>query len=84
MDGLLAGERCIINLARRKSPEKFFNNYIEAINKKMKDRLYYLLDDSKSYFPNFVEETFSNFYALLKYDLEQACGHTDIELYPKK
>lgn len=84
LDGLLAAERCIMNIARRKSTEKYFSNYVEAINKKLKDRLYNLLDDSRNYLPNFAEETYSNFSALFKYDLEQACGNSEIELYPKK
>lgn len=84
LEGLLAAERCIMIIARRKSAEKYFSNYIEAINKKIKDRLYNLLDDSKSYLPNFAEETCSNFCGLFKYDFEQACGNSETELYPKK
>lgn len=54
LDGLLAAKRCIINTAFRKPAHKYFTNYLGAVNKKIKDRMYNLLDDSNNYLPNFA------------------------------
>lgn len=83
IEGLLTAEISIAKCFSTKSPEKYFKNYISAMNSKVKNRQLNLFDDEKFYAPNFIQETLSNFANLFKYDLEQVLGTRDIELFPK-
>lgn len=79
--GLLAAERCIVNMFNRKKPDQYFKCYIEAINNKAKDRMYNILNNTNSFIPNFIEETLTNFVELFKFDLQQVVEDRNIKLY---
>lgn len=82
VEGLLAAEKSIAMAYSNKSPDKYFKNYVEVMNIKIKNRLSNPYDDVKFFTPCFIEEAMANFAGLLKYDLEQVLGTRDIELIP--
>lgn len=82
IEGLLQAELSIAKCYAKKIPSTYFNNYITAMNSKIKNRLLNLYDDSKFYSPFFIDELLTNFAHLFKYDLEQVLGTRDIDLFP--
>lgn len=82
IEGLLQAELSIAKCYARKNPSIIFKNYIDAMNAKINNRLLNLYDNSKFYSPFFIDEMLSNFTALFKYDLGQALGVRDIDLFP--
>lgn len=71
IEGLLKAERAIISLATGKNPKAIFRHYMTAVSKMLNIDSYNILSDKNLFVEGFCEETYTNFAALIKYDVEQ-------------
>lgn len=67
----MKAERAIISLATGKNPKAIFRHYMDVVSKMLANGSYNILSDKNLFMDGFCEETYTNFAALIKYDVEQ-------------